>query len=398
MKILVVTPRVPYPPNRGDKLRIFNIIKTLAKNHSVTVVSFAGDEKEISDNKELLKLGIKSEYVVLNRLKSYLNLVKSVFTTNPMQVSFYGHKQMRKLIQKLTSYENYDIVYFHLLITAQYHSSVADINALKILDQTDATSLFLERYLEFLDDPIKRLYFKYDFGKVKKYEKILSKFDTVFVCSEIDRKHLQNRNPSANVQLFMNGFDQELYKYKVVAKEKNRLIFTGNMPYFPNKDGVLFFINEVLPILLKSKPDIKFYVVGQNPPDEILELQSDNVIVTGFVPDIKAEYLKSEINVAPIRFGSGTPNKIIEAMALGVPTVATSMTISGFPTDIKKHVFTADAPEKFAEQILYLLDNKKNVQSEIEVASNVIREILSLDYVVGKAVDFMAERIKLSSE
>jgi glycosyltransferase involved in cell wall biosynthesis len=305
---------------------------------------------------------------------------------------------MVQKIMELTAAGRFDVAYFHLLITAQYHNAVADENTLKVLDLTDATSLYLTRYLQFLKKPLQRLYFRFDLYKTLQYERVVRFFDTIFICSNVDKEYLVKRNIHENIRLFMNGFDIDAFQYRITEPEKARIIFTGNMPYFPNRDGVLFFTREIFPLVLQKIPDAVFYVVGQNPPKEIQELRSENIVVTGFVPDIREEYVKSAVNIAPIRLGAGTPNKIIEAMALGVPTVATSFTIGGLPDELKKYLFVADTAGEFADRIVEILTNRTAYGNLMREAAVVIHDLLGLDNVMKEIEEYLNSRVKLKKK
>jgi len=398
LKILIITTRIPYPPNRGDKLRIFNIIKTLLKDHEIKVVSFFHEKTEFEYAEQLKKFGIDFEKVELSRFKSTLNLFRTIFSIKPFQVSYYQYKSMHKKISELITNKKYDVVYFHSLIMAQYHSSISYTDVIKVLDQTDATSLYLSRYLKFLVNPLKRIYFEFDLRKTKKYEHILKNFDTVFVCSETDKQYLHNKINNANIQLFMNGFDSQTFKYEKRKPEKDRIIFTGNMPYFPNQDAMVYFIKEIFPLILDKRPTVMLYIVGNNPTTEIKKLQSQNVIITGYVNDIREEYLKSAVNIAPIRFGTGTPNKVIEALALGIPTVATGLSINGFPEELQKYFFVADTPKSFADAVLDLLNNEHSKDIIMDEAVETINRVLSIDNVVKNAFNYLYERLLIQRQ
>jgi len=394
LKILIITPRVPYPPFRGDKLKIYNISRLLKENNEVSIVTFLSGRKEIGYIEELKKSGITVEYVRLPLIKSAFNLFRALIPAQPFQVAYYNSRLMKEKISGMTSREKFDAAYFHLIRSAQYADSIRNPETLKVIDFTDAVSLYLSRYIDVLKNGIKKALIKLELRKIVKYEDTVKNFDTLFVCSDADKEFLNERNVHSNIKLLYNGIDVDAFRYEKKETEKNRIIFTGNMPYFANKDAVLYFAKDVFPGVVKSVPDAKFYIVGQNPPSAIKKLHSGNIIVTGFVPDIKTEYLKSEVNVAPIRFGAGTLNKIIEALALGVPTVATSLSIEGFPEELKKYVFTADTAEEFAKQIVYILNNPGIRSGLMAEASEKVRETLSWKRIVGDFELYLKSRIK----
>jgi polysaccharide biosynthesis protein PslH len=394
MKILIISTQIPYPPYRGDKLKIFNIIKILSKKHKVTILTFIRDETDNLYVEELRKLNYEVYAVKHTRFNLRINLLRAIISHIPMQILCFHSTRLRKLIQQATSQNHFDVVYFNLINTLQYESDIKDSNSLKIIDLTDSMSLYIKRYLEYEKNIFKKIIYSFELRRMMRYERNLTKMDTVFICSNVDRESLTNRNIHNNIRLLLNGFDSNVYNYEETEPEKGRIIFTGNMPYYPNKDAVQYFTTEIFPKVLKDNPFVKLYIVGQNPPREIENLQSDKIIVKGFVEDIKTEYLLSEVNIAPLRVGSGTANKIIESMALGVPTVASSRSMQGFPEEIKKYVFIADTPDEFADKIKQILNDKSIRTVTMAEAREKVKDLLSLDKIGKDFLDYLEMRIK----
>ncbi len=398
MKILIITPRIPYPPYRGDKLKIFNISKILCLRNEIKIISFLSRKNELTDLEKLKKTGIDIESIRLTRAKSLINLLQSLITNNPLQISYYHSKKMHQRIQELISKEKYDVIYFHLINSIQYFFSTLESNALKVIDFTDATSLYLTRYIEFLKNPLRKLVFKHELKRIKKYEERVNVFDTLFVCSPIDRNFLFERKIHTNIRLLLNGVDTETFKYVETEPQRGRIIFAGNMTYFPNIDAAIYFAKEIFPIILRKAPFAKFYIVGQQPPQEIKSLKSDKIIITGFVPNIAKEYMLSEVNVAPIRFGSGTLNKIIEPLALGVPTVATSLATKGFPNNLMRYLFTADNVIQFAELVVSLFGNENIRNGLMKESVKKISDMLSWENIVEDFEHYLKERINFQNK
>ncbi|PKL83324.1 MAG: hypothetical protein CVV24_05490 [Ignavibacteriae bacterium HGW-Ignavibacteriae-3] len=396
MKILIITPRIPYPPYRGDKLKIFNLSKELIKRNQVKIISFIASSSEKDDLLNLKNNGIDLEVVPHSRFKGWINMLRAFISKTPLQVSYYYSKKMCKKIQEISSAGKYDVVYFHLINSAQYCDCVAHQGALKVIDFTDASSLYMTRYAEFLRNPFRKYIFMKEAKRVLAYENITQKFDTLFVCSDNDRQFLSKRKVHKNIQLLLNGIDLNTFQYEKIQKEKGRIIFAGNMSYFPNIEAVQYFAKEIFPLVLSRVPFAKFYIVGQQPPQEILSLQSANIVVTGFVKDLRIEYLLSEVNVAPIQFGSGTLNKIIEAMALGVPTVATSLAVQGLPDKFKKYIYIEDSVEKFAENIARIMETGNYENELLKDGMNEIKNSLSWDKIAGNLEKYLSEKIKMN--
>jgi glycosyltransferase involved in cell wall biosynthesis len=393
MKILIITSKIPYPPHRGDRLKIYNICKLLLRNNHVKILTFFRNEAELRDVEILKQNGFDIEAVHLPFYKSILNLNRAVFSSFPMQVSAFHSKNMHKKINDYSSSEHYDIIYFHLLVMAQYLDAVNDKNILKVLDFTDAISLYLKRYLECIGNPLKKFVYKIELDRTVKYENIASNFDTLFVCSDTDKNYLMQKGRNINIRLLLNGVDLNTFSYSQSEPVEDRIIFVGNMEYFPNVDAVLYFLKEIFPLIKKKRPGAKFYIVGKGISKQIARFQSDSVIVKGFVEDLQGEYKMSKVNVAPLRLGAGFPNKIIEAMALGVPTVSSKISAEGLPKEFQDFVITAEDPVSFADKVVNVLQDDTFKEKLIRDGVKQIRETLSWERIVQEFEHYVKSRI-----
>ena len=352
----------------------------------------------MTDLENFRKTGIQIEIVKLTIFKSLFKAMIALFSGIPFQVAWFSSGKMKRKIKEELSINNFDVVYFHLIRSAQYLDSAAGKN-LKVIDFTDAVSLYLSRFAEIEKNPFKKFFIKIEQSRIKSYEKIAEKFQTVFICSDIDKEYLKKRGINANLKILNNGIDIDYFKPDRVDFEKDRIIFTGNMPYHANYDAVNYFVKEIFPLVLKEKPGTKFFIVGQKPPKKIKALSSESIFVTGFVTDIKKEYLKSAVNVAPMRFGAGTLNKVIESIALGVPVVATSIAVEGLPEELKKYVFVAYNSKEFSELVLEILRNTSLRNQLWKEGQTVISEMLSWEKIVSKFENDLGEElIKLKSK
>lgn len=395
MNILIITPRIPYPPYRGDKLKIFNIGKQLQKNNAVTVITILRNKKQLHEVEELKKLNFNILYVKISFLESILNVIISFFSRIPFQVAWYKSKKMKIKVNQLINSGNYDVAYFHLIRSAQYFPETSGKNSiLKVIDFTDAVSLYLNRFFSIEKNFFKRIFLGVERKRIEKYETIANKFDAVFICSEVDREYLRKQGVQANMKILRNGVDIQHFKTEKQEYDQNRIIFTGNMPYYANYDAAIYFSTEIFPLVLKEVPEAKFYIVGQDPPSRVRSLASDNIIVTGFVKDIRLEYLKSNINVAPMRFGAGTLNKIIESLVLGVPVIATPIAVEGFPEEIKNFIGVASGSKEFAASVIRYLKEPELRQQFMEKDKSLIKEMLSWENIVNKFENDLNDEIK----
>ena len=391
MKILIITPRIPYPPYRGDKLKIFNISKILSQNNEITILTFKRNSSQNPEISELKKLGFNIITVNLSAIESLFRAFLAVFTDTPFQVAWYKSASMKKMVEKISG--EYEVVYYHLIRTAQYLPDSNNSMPLNVLDFTDAVSLYLTRLVAAEKNYIKRFFIKIEKKRISAYEKIAEKFDTLFICSAIDKKFLESSGLKVNIELLNNGIDTNYFSSENNGYEKNRIVFTGNMPYYPNHDAALYFAEEIFPLITNEFPDAKFYIVGQKPSLRLRVLASEKIIVTGFVQDIRREYLKSAVNVAPMRFGAGTLNKIIESIALAVPVVASTIAVQGLPDSLKKFILVADDPVTFAEKVKEVLKDDFKYRNQMKEGQKMIREILSWEKIVSGFESSLKEKL-----
>jgi polysaccharide biosynthesis protein PslH len=393
LNILIITPRIPYPPYRGDKLKIFNLAKVLSIKNSVKIVSFHNSVKDFSLIEELKKHKLEIITVKHSLFNSLVGIFSALFINIPFQVAFFKSKKMFVLLENITKNEKFDVIYFHLIRSAQYLDSTESNTAIKILDFTDAVSLYLSRYVEVIKNPLRKFLVKIELRRIKEYESIANKFHTLFVCSDKDRNFISEHHKKLNIQILNNGIDVDSFIPDDTKFNPNRIIFTGNMPYFANYDAVIYFAKKIFPGIVKEIPNAEFYIVGQKPPFKVRKLSTNNIIVTGYVADIKKEYLLSGVNVAPIRFGAGTLNKILESLALGVPVVATPMAVEGMPSELKRFIFLANNPQEFIEKVIYVLKNPQLRKGLLDEGRKTIINLLSWKQIIGNFEIYLNQKI-----
>ncbi|MBF8248143.1 MAG: glycosyl transferase group 1 [Bacteroidetes bacterium] len=341
MKILFLTSRVPYPPHRGDKLKIWNLMKELSARHSIILITFVASRHELQWKKHLSEVCEEMHFVHLPVWRSVLNCVAASWRQVPFQVAYYSSSRMDKLVREVLMRSKPDVIHTHLIRMAQYTHAMSDRP--RVLDLTDAVSLYLERILHVQKNPIARMAIKAELKRMTKYERILEDYNIALVCSQVDKTRLLQSAPKSRIELMHNGVDLNHFVQKnSLQTDEARIIFTGNMSYYPNRDAARYFAETIFPLVREKIPKARFWIVGQNPPRKITSLSAENITVTGFVEDIAAEYLKSAVAVSPVRFGAGTP---------------TSIGVQGLNLEENKEVFVADDPVKFAESIIRLLQD-----------------------------------------
>jgi sugar transferase (PEP-CTERM/EpsH1 system associated) len=383
LKILFITPRLPFPPNRGDRLRYFNFARVISKKHSVSLLSFIQSEEEIKYAEDFKGIFENIETVLLKPCKSHLNMILRLFSKLPLQVSYFYSKKMWGKVEETLKRERFDVIYAFHLRMAPYVSEIDGIY--KVLDFTDAVSLFLRRMIKHRNLFLRPILYR-EYLSTRWYQSYIAKrFDECWLISTIDRDAMDMSGSIFNIALVPNGIDVDYFKPGLSENRDKNILFVGYMG-IESIDAVLYFYEEIFPLVRREIPKAKFYIVGADPPKKIIKLTRDkNVVVTGFVDDLRTYYGMASVLIAPMRFVVGMQNKILEAMAMEVPVVTSSLGNEGIDAQHEKELFIADDPENFAKYIINLLKNK---ELRIEIGKNA-RKYVSNKFNWNAVVDRM---------
>ena len=393
MQILFLANRFPYPPYRGDKLKIYNLAKRLSKRHSLHLVTFLQNPKDIEHLPHLEQIFDSIELIKLSKFQSIISCIKGILSSTPFQVLYFKSKKMETTLNRvLHERKNLDVVHVQHLRMSQY---LQDFNIPQILDLPDAFSLYWERRLKTRRVWWQHVFDKLESNRVLKYEGKIKQYRKCLVCSLEDKLHLEHLHKAKNLDILPNGVDLSVFaKEKHDYSHNHKILFTGNMDYAPNVDGVTYFTQEILPNILKKHPKIEFVIAGQRPVKQVLELANDNIIITGFIEDLAAEYNSASVVVAPLRFGAGTQNKVLEAMAAGVPVVCSEIGFEGLGIESGQGAIKETNSSDFSNSVLELLDSE---QKRIEVGTkgkSVIEENFSWETISHTLEDYLIEVCK----
>lgn len=383
MRILFLTPRFPYPPFRGDKLRAFNFIKRVNENHEVALASFIEPE-ETEAAGEMAAYCHSITTVPLNKSRSYANCMVDVFKKTPFQVAYFRSPEMEKALDRLVEEFKPDVIHTHLFRMAPYALRYKDIP--KVIDLCDSIALNYERFLKYRQGALRPLYM-IEKKRVEEYEAHVSKeFDAALVISPLDKEYIKQNPKAGRIKIVPNGVDIDYFTPDDEEKQGSQLVFMGTIGYFPNYDAVLFFLRKIFPSILKQQPDARFYIVGNKPPKDIQKMNDGKkVFVTGYVDDVRPFVRSSEVFVCPIRAATGLNNKILEAMAMGVPVVATPQACEGIELDKDSDIAIAEGPDEFAEQVVTLLNDGK-LRSKLSKGG---RKLVEEKYTWDRNVDLL---------
>ena len=374
-KILVISSKAPYPLYRGGgAIRTYQMIKSLSKCCDIDLLYITDDKDVISINEGVKTFCNNIIPFYKSKKSHYWNVLKGLFVNRlPLQVNYFYFKDIQKWID------------VHISEYVRKKNGI-----IKWVDFVDAISMNYEKAQQQVRGIWSWLY-RIDHIRCSKYEQsVLATFDRSMVISEVDRKYILDRSSGdRDIQVIGNYVD--VSGDKVFHQEGNyNVVFVGKMNYEPNITAVKYFACEVLPLIREKVQQVKFFIVGANPPEVVQRLvEQEGVIVTGFVDDV-ADYMRmAAVSVAPMRSGSGIQNKILQAMALGGCVVTTSIGAEGL--DVKQGgIVVEDSSLKMAETIIHLLEHPAERTCIGEQAIQYIYNNLVADIVEKQVQEFVA--------
>lgn len=353
MKILVVLPRFPYPLEKGDKLRAYYQIKELSKHNEVYLFCVT-HTKVLPEHIEQLKPFCRGIKVVHSpRLVNYKNVVRNYINTKSLQIGYWDSLKARRNYKKFERQVMPDVIYSQMVRTMPLVSrSVVP----KVMDFQDALSMNTERRMDTAHG-LWRYILHFEFKMLRSTEYNAFKiFDGLTIISENDSEAIPHRK-NGDIHIIPNGVDFDYFK-PMEHEKKYDIVFCGNMRYEPNVHASNYLVKRVMPLVWEEFPKATLLLAGAYPKHKVSQLANDRVTVTGFVDDIRECYASARIFAAPMQTGSGLQNKLLEAMAMGLPCVTTSLANDSLCAEKDKEVLVGDTPLSFAECLIALLRDR----------------------------------------
>ena len=393
MKLLFLANRTPFPPYRGDKLKIYNLAKRLSEKHELYLLTFAETPEDLTWKAELEKTFKEVHFVYLPKWRASLNCLAAAWDPLPLQVIYFQSGAMRKALAKLLHQQEFDAVHVQHLRMSPYLAKQRDVP--RILDLPDAFSLYWERRKAIPRNIFRKAFEFFEQRRLLRYEPVMKQYDLSLACSTEDIAYLQETHGVTNLQLLPNGVDLDTFSGKVHDYSHHKtLLFTGNMDYAPNIDAVVYFVRDILPLVRAKFPEIMFIIAGQRPVPDVLALADGQVVVTGFIEDLSEVYNSASVVVAPLRFGAGTQNKVLEAMAMGVPVVCSNIGFKGLGIENGEGAFMETAAVAFADRILQLLADADLREQTGQKGAAIIRERFSWDKIATQLEAYFKQIIR----
>lgn len=353
MKIFVLLSRVPYPIEKGDKLRAYHQIRCLSAKNEVILCAL-NDSPLHPDALNVLKNICSEIHIIpISKMGRIWNITKALFNGKPLQVGYFYRCSARKKINALIEQSKPDHIYCQLTRVSEY---VKESKIPKTLDYQDIFSIGAKRQAE-TSTPWMRLLFMSEYRRLIRYEHdIFDKFQHKTIISQPDRDLLAHPLRE-EVVVIPNGVDHTFFS-PVKRKKTHDIVFTGNMGYPPNIDAARFIAEEIFPLVLKQFPGVTLLLAGATPHAKVLALQSSNVTVTGWISDIRESYSGSRIFIAPMRIGTGLQNKLLEAMAMELPCITSKLANQALGAKENEEILIGLTAQEYANHIIKLLKDE----------------------------------------
>lgn len=362
MRILVLSPTLPWPLNMGSKIRIYHVARKLARAHSVTLVSLA--EKTLTEEQvKQLSSCCNELHVETLHVPRRTAVIRSFLSRYPYRVHKFQNDKLRDAVREMLEQHDYDIIWVNFLNMMSYLPPDGIRNAFVVLDQHNADELWWQRYATTGPWHV-RLFSRLNLWKLRSFQRrMLRQVDVVLSVAEEEATFMRTRVPSScQVWTAPNGVDVEFFhspKGTEAGSNPSRIMFCGSMDVTMNSDAASRFAKEIFPLIRESIPDVEFWIVGRNPGPQTRRLMDDpGISVTGTVEDVRPYYREANVVVAPFRYGAGTKLKILEAMAMKVPVVSTEVGCQGIDVIPGTHLLLESTSEGFAERVIEVLTNK----------------------------------------
>jgi sugar transferase (PEP-CTERM/EpsH1 system associated) len=408
MKILWVKAGGLVPLDMGGKIRSYHILKELARRHEATLFTFYGAHENDS-HAQLDTQFSKVIHIPLilpppGSLREFIHYSCSLLSSRPYTIAKFCRPEVAEELRRLLRTSTYDVIVCDFAIAGgvipwEYPSP-------KVLFTHNVEAMIWRRHFQVARNPFWKAVCWREYHAMARAERaFLRQADRVLTVSENDRDYFARLVDPSKIGVIPTGVDTDYFQPEPGEKDPQALVFTGAMDWKPNEDGILYFVEQILPRIHQQIPQVTLWVVGRKPSDRLqgLARRDGRVRVTGLVDDIRPYVRKASVYIVPLRVGSGTRLKIFEAMAMGKAIVATSIGAEGLPVTHERDIILVDEPEEFSARVIDLLKNPHK-RHLLEHASRelVVRKYnwetvaAHFESVLGKLTEATAPSISLA--
>jgi sugar transferase (PEP-CTERM/EpsH1 system associated) len=355
VRVLYVCHRFPYPPSRGGKIRPFNMVRHLSENHEVTLCSLARSPSEAAEARGIAPYCARHFVEQVDSAIQSLRMLARVPTLTPSSLGYFYSPALSRRIDDLLRHERFDLIFVHCSSVAQY--VVGHSKTPKILDFGDMDSQKWLEYARYKPFPICLGYRLEGTKMVAEEKRMAGSFDLCTATTRAEWQTLESYDTGTPTDWFPNGVDAEYFAPDGAPYDPDMISFVGRMDYYPNQQCMLKFCTTTFPRLRLRRPTLRLFIVGADPSPAVRRLgKMPGITITGSVPDVRPYLRRSALMVAPLEIARGTQNKLLEAMACGIPVVTSAIAAGGIDALPGEHMLIAGTPDEYETAILSLLN------------------------------------------
>lgn len=366
-ELLYLVHRIPYPPDKGDKIRSYHLLKHLSQHYRVHLGTFIDDEKDRSYVHKVRHLCGETCFVNLYPRTARLRALRGLFSGQPLTLPYYQDRNLQTWVNSVLETRPVRNILIFSSAMAQYVAHAGSVR--RIIDFVDIDSDKWMQYATTKTWPMSWIYRRESRLLLGYERKIAKDFDSAAFVSEAEASLFKQLAPetAAKVTYFNNGVDADYFSPQnnypnPYPASIDTLVFIGAMDYWANIDAVGWFARSIFPAIRAQLPQVEFHIVGARPATEVMALAAlPGVTVTGSVPDVRPYLAHASLAVAPLRIARGIQNKVLEAMAMEKIVVASPQAMEGICADAGQELFIANSESDFAHQIITLLQGGPNL-------------------------------------
>lgn len=389
MKVFVILSRVPWPLEKGDKLRAWHQLKQLSQRHEICL--FCLSDTAVDPKAELAMKEVCAEFHVmhLNKPGIFWRLFLGLFNKLPFQVNYFFRNRIQRKVNKVIDQFQPDHIYCQLIRCSEYVKNIHHIP--KTLDYMDAFSKGIARRVDSAP-ALFRPIFRMEAKRLVAYENLIfDYFEHKSIITEQDRKLIYHPEQE-KIAVIPNGVDTSFFA-PMQREKKFDLVFNGNMSYPPNVDCVKHLVLDILPILHQKGIQATLLISGASPDKEVLELaKHKGVTVSGWVDDQRESYASGKIFIAPFRIGTGLQNKLLEAMAMEIPCITSTLANNALMATPDKEILTATDASGFAAHIAFLLQEPEKAQTMGKAGREYVLNSFNWEASVRRLEDLLSSK------
>lgn len=390
MKILFLSQRVPYPPNRGDKITTWRLVERMRREHDVTVVAFAHDDADVEAARALNEMGIPTHAVRHDEGRKKLLTLPYFLTSKPLTLGVYGSRELQRVVDEQIA--GCALAYAYSSSMGAFLLPHPELPRIMHFGELDSDKW--RQYAERSSFPMSWVYRREHRTLLAFEREVAGSFANNVLCTPLEERIFQEQIPGTPTTVLRNGVDLAFYHPRENAPEPGHVAFTGVMNYYPNVDGCVWFADEILPRVRERVPDARFTIVGSKPSPEIERLgERPEVTVTGFVDDTRDWLRRAAVSVAPLRIARGIQNKVLEALAMGLPTVGTTSATQGVDGTPETDYLVRDDAASFADAVVELLTDDARAQELAQQGRRFVEATYDWEVVFRHLDEILAEAV-----